>query len=50
MFDQSADTFAPQFDIRLWVESHVGVEADQAFATFPADQSQQGIGNRLHHQ
>ncbi|VVO41464.1 hypothetical protein PS691_05780 [Pseudomonas fluorescens] len=50
MLDQSTDAFAPPFDIRLRVESHVGVEADQAFTAFAADQGQQGVGNRLHHQ
>ncbi|MNI08209.1 hypothetical protein D3C73_612360 [compost metagenome] len=49
-FHQHRDPFTPPFNVRFRVQAHVRVEADQAFAAFPAHQCQQGVGNRLHHQ
>ncbi|MNF91483.1 hypothetical protein D3C84_740860 [compost metagenome] len=50
MLDQRGNPRTPQLDVGLRVEAHVRIEADQAFAAFPAYQSQQGVGNRLYHQ
>ncbi|MCY1539014.1 hypothetical protein D9M68_745820 [compost metagenome] len=47
---EGLDTPAPQDDIRLDVEPHVGVEAAQAPLGFAADQLEQGVGDRRHHQ
>ncbi|MNH46745.1 hypothetical protein D3C79_1096580 [compost metagenome] len=39
-FHQCRDSFTPQVDVRLRVQAHVRIEADQALAAFPAHQCQ----------
>ncbi|CRN73852.1 hypothetical protein PAERUG_P1_London_28_IMP_1_04_05_00132 [Pseudomonas aeruginosa] len=50
MTGEGLDPAPPEVDVRLRVEAHVGIQADQAPAALAPDQRQQGVGHRCHHQ